>query len=299
MKTITICLEKGGVGKTLIARELAVGLAVKHHQRVLNCDMDPQGNLTKAQLKMNDPLTISTCSKVIEQFKQGDQSISTASLLLKKYFVESAVPYDMSDVLKEPANIQKAILHTDIKGLDIIPASHRLTESDIQLKTNVQSSPCMKLTRALKQVEHDYDFVIVDNPPFTNALLYNSVYACRNKDDLIIIPISIDSGGLEGLYTTLNDLIETANEGMLDFDFKILPVMVQGNNEDRSAIHMLHQIFPNRVLHSHIRFQGKPIKKASLNRYSLVNHDFNSRHGVSDDLRKLVDEIWNLSKEGN
>ena len=152
MKTITICLEKGGVGKTLIARELAVGLAVKHHQRVLNCDMDPQGNLTKAQLKMNDPLTISTCSKVIEQFKQGDQSISSALLLLKKYFVESAVPYDMSDVLKEPANIQKAILHTDIKGLDIIPASHRLTESDIQLKTNVQSSPCMKLTRALKQV---------------------------------------------------------------------------------------------------------------------------------------------------
>lgn len=299
MKTITICLEKGGVGKTLIAKELAVGLAGKYHQRVLNCDMDPQGNLTKAQLKLNDPLTISNCAKVIEQFNQGDQSISSALCLLKKYFVENNVPYDMSDVLKESSLIKEAIIHTDVDNLDIIPATHRLTESDIQLKTNVQASPCMKLTRALKQVEQDYDFVVIDNPPFTNALLYNAIYACRNKGDLIIIPISIDSGGLEGLYTTLNDLIDTANEGMLDFDFKILPVMVQGNNEDRTAIQMLHQLFPDRVLQSHIRFQGKPIKKASLNRYSLVDKDFNSRHGVADDLRKLVDEVWELCKEGN
>ncbi len=299
MKTITICLEKGGVGKTLIAKELAVGLAGKYHQRVLNCDMDPQGNLTKAQLKINDPLTIANCLKVAEQFNQGEQSISSALSLLKKYFVENDVPYDMADVLKEPSLIKEAIIHTDVDNLDIIPATHRLTESDIQLKTNVQASPCLKLTRALKQVEQEYDFVIIDNPPFTNALLYNAVYACRNHDDLVIIPISIDSGGLEGLYTTLNDLIDTANEGMLDFDFKILPVMAQGNNEDRTAIEMLHQLFPNRVLQSHIRFQGKPIKKASLNRYSLVDKDFNSRHGVADDLRKLVDEVWELCKGGN
>ncbi len=299
MKTITICLEKGGVGKTLIAKELAVGLAGKYHQRVLNCDMDPQGNLTKAQLKLNDPLTIANCLKVVEQFNQGEKSISSALALLKKYFVENDVPYDMADVLKEPSLIKEAIIRTDVDNLDIIPATHRLTESDIQLKTNVQASPCLKLTRALKQVEQEYDFVIIDNPPFTNALLYNAIYACRNHDDLVIIPISIDSGGLEGLYTTLNDLIDTANEGMLDFDFKILPVMAQGNNEDRTAIEMLHQLFPDRVLQSHIRFQGKPIKKASLNRYSLVDKDFNSRHGVADDLRKLVDEVWELCKGGN
>lgn len=296
MIMITVCLEKGGVGKTLIAKELAAGLADKYHQRVLNCDMDPQGNLTKVQLKFNDPLTVTHCAEVMELFEQGDHSIHSSLELLKKYFVEMDVAHDMADVLKEPMDVKKAILHTDIKNLDVIPATHKLVESDIQLKTNVQSFPCGKLTRALKQVEDEYDFVIVDNPPFTNALLYNSIYACRNKRDLIIIPISIDSGGLEGLYTTLSDLLDTANEAMLDFDFRILPVMVQGNIEDKTAIQMLHKIFPEKVLSSHIRFQGKPIKKASLNRYSLVVNDHNKKHGVADDLRKLVDEIWNLCK---
>lgn len=296
MNVITVCLEKGGVGKTLIAKELAAGLASKYQQRVLNCDMDPQGNLTKAQLKFNDPLTVAHCTEVIDLFEKGDHSIQSSLELLKKYFVETDVTCDMADVLREPMNIKQAILHTDIKNLDVIPATHKLVESDIQLKTHVQSFPCGKLTRALKQVEDEYDFVIVDNPPFTNALLYNSIYACRNQHDLIIIPISIDSGGLEGLYTTLSDLMDTANEAMLDFDFRILPVMVQGNIEDRTALQMLHKIFPEKVLSSHIRFQGKPIKKASLNRYSLVVNDHDKRHGVADDLRKLVDEIWNLYK---
>ena len=147
------------------------------------------------------------------------------------------------------------------------------------------------------EVEDEYDFVIIDNPPFTNALLYNSIYACRRKDDLVIIPISIDSGGLEGLYTTLTDLIQTADEAVLDFDFRILPVMVQGNMEDRVAVQMLKEIFPGRVFESKIRFQGKPVKKSSLNRYSLVLSNQGRKASVADDLRNFVKEVWELYQE--
>ena len=297
MRTITICLEKGGTGKTLIAKELACGLAEMYHQRVLNCDMDPQGNLTKGQLKLNDPLSIKNCELVMDAFQHSDKTLGNALDLLKRYFVESSFDNSMATVLREPKRIHEAILKTDIAGLDILPATHELTESDMNLKVNCQSNPCGKLTRALMEVEDEYDFVIIDNPPFTNALLYNSIYACRRKDDLVIIPISIDSGGLEGLYTTLTDLIQTADEAVLDFDFRILPVMVQGNMEDRVAVQMLKEIFPGRVFESKIRFQGKPVKKSSLNRYSLVLSNQGRKASVTDDLRNFVKEVWELYQE--
>lgn len=296
MRTITICLEKGGTGKTTIAKELASGLSGMFSQRILACDMDPQGNLTKGLIKYNDPFSIENCKKLEEDFKNSNQGVQDALNLLKSYFVESPMKFDMSLVLREPTAIRTAIKHTDQKGLDIIPATHALTESDMALKVNCQSAPCAKLARALKQVEKEYDFAIIDNPPFTNALLYNSIYACRTNDDLVIIPISIDSGGLEGLYTTISDLIETAEDAVLDFDFKILPVMTQGNKEDMTAIHMLQTIFPGRVFQSRIRFQGKPVKKSSLNKYSLVIDDYKSP--IADDLRAFVNEVWDLYNKG-
>ena len=134
-KIISIINQKGGVGKTTTAVNLAAFLADKGYKTML-VDADSQGNAT------------SGLSKDVE-------------------FEET-----LYDVLLDDVSIEEAVVKTDIKKLSILPASIDLAGAEIEMVSVEKREFLMK--RKLDQVRDKYDFILIDCPPDRKSTRLNS-----------------------------------------------------------------------------------------------------------------------------
>lgn len=159
MATITIANEKGGVGKTTTAVNLAHGLALKKY-RVLVIDLDKQCNAT--------------------------------STLFGKMLAKDDI--NIMDCLLGTEKMEDVILTTNIPNLDIAPGGEALGDADVNL--HPLPSPKHRLKSCLKEkFLSKYDFVIIDTSPSRGLLTINALVAA----DHIIVPISCESYPLLGL----------------------------------------------------------------------------------------------------
>ena len=127
-KAIAIFNQKGGVGKTTTNINLGASLALLG-KRILMLDIDPQGNTTSGI------------------------GISKKDL-----------PYTVYDLLIEDNfDTRRAILHTDVKNFDIIPASVDLAGAEIELVALEGREG--RLRKAIQKVKDDYDYIFIDCPP--------------------------------------------------------------------------------------------------------------------------------------
>ena len=142
VKVIAVANQKGGVGKTTTAVNLAACLA-KEGRKVLLIDSDPQGNATSGL-----------------GFDKRDVKKCIYDALINE------VP--MADTLK----------HTTYENLDVIPATIQLAGAEIELVSLMNREG--RLKNALERIKHDYDYVIIDCPPSLGLLTINALTAASS-----------------------------------------------------------------------------------------------------------------------
>ncbi|MBQ9764229.1 MAG: ParA family protein [Phascolarctobacterium sp.] len=142
VKVIAVANQKGGVGKTTTAVNVAACLA-KQGRKVLLIDSDPQGNATSGL-----------------GFDKRDVKKCIYDALINE------VP--MADTLK----------HTAYENLDVIPATIQLAGAEIELVSLMNREG--RLKNALERIKHDYDYVIIDCPPSLGLLTINALTAASS-----------------------------------------------------------------------------------------------------------------------
>ena len=159
-RILAIANQKGGVGKTTTAINVATALAVVAKQRILLVDMDPQANLT-------------------------------SGVGLKGRAAPAGTIYHA--LTGEVSDAAAFVLPTPVPGLSLIPADRNLTGAEVELVALSEREG--RLRALLLALREDYDYIFIDTPPSLGLLTLNALVAA----DAVLIPLTCEYFALEGL----------------------------------------------------------------------------------------------------
>ncbi|PKO05688.1 MAG: hypothetical protein CVU41_10520 [Chloroflexi bacterium HGW-Chloroflexi-3] len=234
---ITIANEKGGVGKTTTAVNLAAGLSLYLadqpgiNNRVLLIDMDPQGHALLA-------------TAFGEHDAPPQQSLSAL-------LVESP-----------PPSIQRLLrISVHHPNLYVVPSNRAAMVDAARVLPTLMANES-RLNQVLQQVRNQFAFIIIDTPPNTGDLLVNALVAA----DHIIIPVEPSYLGVSGLLELQNTIEQVRNHFNPDINILgYLPTICEEQRiEVREILEQLEQRYPHQLL--------GPIHKASDLAYAHSSH---------------------------
>jgi chromosome partitioning protein len=161
-KIISIANQKGGVGKTTTAINLS-SLFAAAEKRTLLVDIDPQSN--------------------------SSSGLSVTNHTPSVY-----------EVLVGTVNIREVIINTFMPHLDMLPSNINLVGAEIEM-VDLENRENL-LNSCLKDIENEYDYILIDCPPSLGLLTLNALTA----SDSVLIPVQCEYFALEGLGQLLNTI---------------------------------------------------------------------------------------------
>ena len=179
-KITAICNQKGGVGKTVTAVNLGIGLA-RAGKKVLLVDMDAQGSLTASL-----------------GYQRPDQMENTLATILGRI------------ILDEPVPPGEGILH-QAEAVDLLPANIELSGLEVTLVNTMSRETILR--DYLNSVRDQYDVILLDCCPSLGMLTINALAAA----DQVLIPMQahyLSIKGLEQLIRTISNVKRKINPGL-------------------------------------------------------------------------------------
>lgn len=207
-RVIAVTNQKGGVGKTTTTINLGAALAVSD-VKVLLIDADPQGNTTSGL---------------------GIQKIADLTTIY--------------DVMVDGKEIDGAICHTSMEGLDVLPADKNLIGVNLNLVAVDERESILR--RHLSRVRDRYDYILIDCPPALDLLTLNALLAA----DSVLIPIQCEFFALEGV-SELMDTIDRIRDSFghpLKIEGILLTMFDDRTNLARQVAADLREFFQGEVL---------------------------------------------------
>ena len=206
---IAIANQKGGVGKTTTAVNLAASLAVAE-KKVLLIDIDPQANATTGM-----------------GFSRNDFEFNIYHVLIGR------------------KKLSQVILKTALPTLDLAPSNIGLVGVEKEFYDNKTKGRELILKNKIEEISTQYDYIIIDSPPALGSITINALSAANS----IIIPIQCEFFALEGLAQLLNTvkLIKKTINPKLEIK-GFLPTMFSSqNNLSKQVFADLKQHFKNKL----------------------------------------------------
>jgi chromosome partitioning protein len=228
-RVLAVVNQKGGVGKTTTAVNLAASVAAAE-RRTLLLDMDPQGN-------------------------------ASSGVGIRPRTVETSV----YDALIGRATLRQVLVPTEVPGLDVAPATQDLVAVEIELVDDPDRAG--KLKGALATLFEDggssFEYVIIDCPPSLGILTLNALTAA----DRVLVPLQCEYYALEGLTHLMAtiDRIKNGTNPNLHVEGIVLTMFDARNNlahqvaeEVKKHFRVFDAVIPRNIRLSEAPSHGKP-----------------------------------------
>ena len=202
------------------------------------------------------------------------------------------------DVLKKDCNIKEAIQVLPLG--DIVPGDSLLAQEESYF--NTQKAREHILSKALKDVEDDYDFVVMDTPPNLGIYMINALTAANG----VIIPIKAEQYAIDGLsllIDTVNEVIEVLNDKLKIYGVA-LNVYDTRNSLDKDVMNVLPEVGKQKgfsVFKTPIRI-SQDVKKVQSLRGENVDRSLFDNYPSSNaaiDYVNLTKEILEVINNGD